>query len=394
MTTLQPLKPDDLEKLGIDIEREMRRGLESPGQPLRMLHSYVDHFPTGSEKGNFLTIDFGGTNLRVMHVNLLGNGRMECKGEKWIIPENKKKGCTGEELFEWIADCVLSVATIYSSVSFSDRLGFCFSFPLHQRSIKSAILLQWNKGFDIPSCIGQDVAVLLDHAFTKKGSSFRVGALVNDTVAVLLARSYENRNCQIGAVLGTGFNAAYWEEWSAVPKLANDKYAASMRTIINTEMGGMPLALCEQVDRIVDQQSLNPSSQLFEKRVSGMYLGLMFKCLCEINHLSLPDYSTHAMSMIEEGQQIGHIQAKSITDRSVQYVACCLAAIYKRIQSKSSAFEIAIEGSVIEHYHQYMERLDDCLNIEFGINNISIIVVDDYSAIGSAVAASMSHLLT
>ena len=254
--------------------------------------------------------------------------------------------------------------------------------------------MQWNKGFDIPSCIGQDVAALLNKAFTKKASAFRVGALVNDTVAVLLARSYENKDCCIGAVLGTGFNAAYWEEWSNVPKLANDLYAAKMRTIINTEMGGMPLALEEKVDQLVDQESVNPGSQLFEKRVSGMYLGQMFEKLCKLNHLSLSDYSTSSMSTIEANKSIGYLQAQSISDRSVQYVACCIAAIHQRLTHITEVFEIAIEGSVIERYHNYKTRLETELRDHFNIPNVSITIVDDYSAIGSAVAASMSHLLT
>lgn len=384
---IRELTKSEMEGLVNSMLAEMARGLKEPNQPLRMLHSYVDHVPSGQEKGDFITIDFGGSNMRVMHVQLKGNHEMSCSGHKWAIPEEKKRGCRPSDLFDWIAERVLEVQSKLSEVNFKPEIGFCFSFPLHQLTIKSAVLMQWNKGFDIPECIGKDVALLLDEAFERAKSAFRVGALVNDTVAVLLARSYESDDCQVGAVLGTGFNAAYWEVWENVPKLAPDKYASTMKTIINTEIGGMPLRIDNQIDKIVDQQSNEPGKQMLEKRVSGMYLGLMFKAVNELDGISLPSYSPKVMSLMEEEHLKGWERCEQISSRSCQYVACALAAIHAR--KNKAAFEVAMEGAVIERYFKYKERLLTVLRADLGISNISITVVDDYSAIGAAVAASM-----
>lgn len=366
----------------------MKTGLREPNKPLRMLHSYVDHFPTGHEQGDFLTIDFGGSNMRVLHVKLIGNRKMDQSGHKWTIPEDVKRNCTAKHLFSWIAGRVLEVQEKNKSIQFSNRIGFCFSFPMHQISLNSATLLQWNKGFNIPDCIGQDVAVMLNNAFADNGSPFKVGAIINDTVAVLLARSYESSDCMIGAVLGTGFNAAYWEDWSAVPKLAPDLYAAKMRTIVNTEIGGLPLKHENSVDSQVDLTSENPGRQCLEKRVSGIYLGRMFEIGCALSSIQQSDYSTKTMSQTEERQLNGWELASSISQRSVQYVACSLAAISNRIGGKE--MEIAMEGAVIERYYNYQERLIKVLADVFDIQNIKIAIVDDYSAIGAAVAASMA----
>jgi hexokinase len=127
----------------------------------------TDHFlltpvtalPTGKEQGKFLSIDLGGTNLRVGFVELLGDLEQVSKSSRegkggenvfakvrrshdrnWSIGDHLKMD-KAEDLFAWIADCIAEVVrkaieakTIpaVSEMSPQDEilLGITFSFPM------------------------------------------------------------------------------------------------------------------------------------------------------------------------------------------------------------------------------------------------------------------------
>uniref|UniRef100_A0A0D6QYS7 Phosphotransferase n=1 Tax=Araucaria cunninghamii TaxID=56994 RepID=A0A0D6QYS7_ARACU len=84
---------------------EMNAGLASEGgSRLKMLISYVDNLPTGDEKGIFYSLDLGGTNFRVIRVELGGKERQVVHQdfEEVPIPPELMTGRT-EELFDYIA---------------------------------------------------------------------------------------------------------------------------------------------------------------------------------------------------------------------------------------------------------------------------------------------------
>jgi hexokinase len=112
----------------------------------------------------------------------------------------------------------------------------------------------------------------------------RVAALVNDTVGTLMARSYTSpgkTGTLLGAIFGTGTNGAYVEKLDKITKLASmtdsayDKDTGEM--IVNTEWGSFDNHLHvlpnTPYDADLDKDSVNPGIQMFEKRVSGMFLG-------------------------------------------------------------------------------------------------------------------------
>lgn len=118
----------------------------------------VTALPTGKEKGKFLAIDVGGTNLRVGWIELLGDlDAQSTRGSKvddddvfakikrshdrdWPIGDHLKMD-NAEDLFAWIADCIAEVvkkaisAGTLSPVSDPSSeeeilLGITFSFPM------------------------------------------------------------------------------------------------------------------------------------------------------------------------------------------------------------------------------------------------------------------------
>lgn len=166
------------------------------------------------------------------------------------------------------------------------QLGFTFSFPVDQRAVNKGYLLRWTKGFDIADAIGKDVCELLQKEIDALGIPVTVAALVNDTVGTLMARSYAapgNTGTLLGAIFGTGTNGAYVEKLSRITKIAKPgsevvEYDTSTgEMVVNTEWGSFDNAMKilpdTAYDRQLDAHSFNPGIQMFEKRVSGMFLG-------------------------------------------------------------------------------------------------------------------------
>ena len=63
-----------------------------------------------------------------------------------------------------------------------------------------------------------------------------VVALLNDTTGTQLAVGFEDTNCHVGLILGTGTNACYTERLDAIPKYTGDKTQYS-DVVINCEWG-------------------------------------------------------------------------------------------------------------------------------------------------------------
>ncbi|KAJ6262098.1 Glucokinase [Drechslerella dactyloides] len=263
-------------------------GLAEHGQAMTMIPTYVTAVPNGTEKGVYLAVDLGGTNFRVCSIDLHGDSKFTLTQAKTPIPKELMTG-NSKELFSFLAKQVaLFIEKHHSNTVASAtpnhhlKLGFTFSFPVDQVALNKGHLLRWTKGFDIPDAVGQDVCDLLQKEINILGLPVRVVALVNDTVGTLMARSYASpgkSGTLLGAIFGTGTNGAYVEKLSRIPKLRNagnfDNSTGVM--VINTEWGAFDNAMKvlpdTPYDRALDKNSVNPGMQMFEKRVSGMFLG-------------------------------------------------------------------------------------------------------------------------
>ncbi|MCJ1409766.1 glucokinase [Ptychographa xylographoides] len=284
--------------------REMGEGLQKTGTTMSQIPTYVTAVPNGTEKGLYLAVDLGGTNFRVCSIHLNGDTTFSLTQSKVAIPQELMVAKTAEELFAFLARQIQVFLKIHhedhyeagvrrrktmsASEGYKDEenfhLGFTFSFPVHQVGINSGTLIRWTKGFDIDDAIGKDVCALLQTEIDKLHLPVKVAALVNDTVGTLMARSYTSpgkTGTLLGAIFGTGTNGAYVEKLDKVTKMENlngadyDKSTGEM--IINTEWGSFDNQLSvlpnTPYDQQLDKASVNPGIQMFEKRVSGMFLG-------------------------------------------------------------------------------------------------------------------------
>lgn len=132
--------------------------------------TWVMGFPDGNEKGTFLALDMGGTNMRVCEI-ILGDekGSFDIVQSKYRMPEELKSG-TGEELWEYIADCLKQFIDYHhENQNLSNLpLGFTFSYPATQDYIDHGILQRWTKGFDIDDVEGTDVVPPLETVLKKR----------------------------------------------------------------------------------------------------------------------------------------------------------------------------------------------------------------------------------
>lgn len=426
---------------------EMERGLRGDiHAQLKMLISYVDNLPSGDEHGLFYALDLGGTNFRVLRVQLGGKEKRVVKQqyEEVSIPPHLMVG-TSMELFDFIAAALAQFVDtegdeFHLPEGRQRELGFTFSFPVNQLSISSGTLIKWTKGFSVNGTVGEDVVSELSKAMERQGLDMKVSALVNDTVGTLAGGRYMDNDVVAAVILGTGTNAAYVEHANAIPKWTG-LLPKSGNMVINTEWGAfksdkLPLS---EFDKAMDFESLNPGEQIFEKLISGLYLGeIVRRILLKLAHdaalfgdvvppkleqpfvLRTPDMSamhhdaSHDLKVL--GTKLKDIVGVADTSLEVRYITrhiCDIVAergarlaaagiygILKKLGRDKAPTEgtmprtvIALDGGLYEHYKKFSSCLEATLADLLGEEASSSLVAklaNDGSGIGAALLAA-SH---
>ncbi|MFA6141854.1 MAG: hexokinase [Candidatus Omnitrophota bacterium] len=385
---------------------EMGRGLALKKSSLKMIPTYVTP-PTGAEKGTFIALDLGGTNFRILELVLMGSGKTGASSNtmKFVIPKAHLTG-SAESFFDFIAACLKKFLKKYQLESGEDlNLGFTFSFPVKQTGINSGRLVCWTKGFNVRGVVGNDVVSLFKKALQRKGvDNVKISALANDTVGTLAAKCYENPDCDIGVILGTGTNACYPEE-------------ASGGMIINTEWGNFNKLKSTSYDRELDKKSDRPGQQILEKMVSGMYLGRIAGLVIEDDLGLNVEFKTEYMSAIEADKTAGLSKTasvlkkagiakstpeerrrikeicQSVSRRGARISASCIAAIIKKMDRRlSRKHVVAIDGSVYEKHPTFAKNMRSCLDGIFGSKSalVRMVLAKDGSGKGAAVIAAVA----
>lgn len=412
----------DAQEIIGNFHREMREGLAGGKSSLKMIPSFVGR-PKGTERGRFLSLDLGGTNIRVMVVELDGNGNAALAAvSKFVIPQEMMSG-TGDNLFDFIADCI---KLFFKENNIGTQRGydltFTFSFPVNQSSIASGKLIGWTKGFTAAGVEGKDVVALLSEALKRKEIGFiHVVALANDTVGTLVYKSYPDPSCDMGVILGTGTNACYPEKIARILKCPGVGLSGEM--IVNMEWGGFSQLKTNVYDNILDRASLNAGKQLLEKMVSGMYLGeiarlvivemmeqgLLFRgtslsafskeYALTTEHLSMmaqdsdffADFGLRNVSAADR-QTIREI-CRIVSTRSAKLAGAAIAAVITWMDTNlESDHTIAIDGSLFEKYPGFQGCMTDILNDLFGDRSarIKLELAKDGSGIGAAIIGAVA----
>lgn len=403
-----------------------------------------------------MAVDLGGTNFRVCSIQLNGDTTFNLTFSKVAIPKELMVAKTAEELFAFLAKQIQLFLQEHHGDHFEKhtrrrltqstpegvrdedvfRLGFTFSFPVQQIGINKGTLIRWTKGFDIPDAIGKDVCALLQDEIDKLHLPVKVAALVNDTVGTLMARSYSSpgkTGAVLGAIFGTGTNGAYVEKLANLKKPLTGEYDKTTgEMVINTEWGSFDNQLNvlpnTPWDVALDKESVNPGIQMYEKRVSGMFLGEILRLVIvdllknkdvsffrdenssqndwksttniaaasgiytqwgldtAIMSVAAADNTPELSTLRQELESILHVYSPAFDDaqafkaisgaivrRSARLSAVAIAAIVLQTgtlddpESKDEPIDIGVDGSLVEHYPYFRDMIYEALRIIDGI---------------------------
>ncbi|XP_074460342.1 hexokinase-3 isoform X1 [Larus michahellis] len=427
------LSRTDLERVQALMRQEMELGLgqeTNANSSVRMLPTYVRGTPDGTERGEFLALDLGGTNFRVLVVRVAEDG-IRMASEIYLIPTNIMQG-TGEALFDHIIDCIMDFQLKQDLMEQVLPLGFTFSFPCQQLGLDKAVLLTWTKGFSASGCVGEDVVQLLREAARRKQHlALKVVAVVNDTVGTMMSCGYDDPKCEIGLIVGTGTNACYMEEMQNVGTVEGEQG----RMCINMEWGAFGDNGCldhifTDFDRLVDEKTINPGKQRFEKLISGMYLGEIVRYILlalvekqvlfrgkPCPRLQTRDiFKTKFLSTIEiDGLALQQVQAilqdleldasfedsvlvrevcQTVSLRAAQLCAAGLAAVVEKMRENRGLSQLAVtvgvDGTLYKVHPCFSQHLQKMLR-ELAPNcTVTFLQSEDGSGKGAALVAAVA----
>ncbi|XP_042890745.1 hexokinase-1-like [Penaeus japonicus] len=413
---------------------EMRLGLASNPEKkssLLMENTFIPELPDGTENGEYLALDLGGTNFRVIYIKMKNGSITEEIVDYYHVPEERRLG-PGAELFDYLAECLGNFINKRKLEGNSFPAGFTFSFPMTQKSLDVGILLSWTKSFNCPGVVGEDAVKMLNDAIKRHGGlDITVTAVLNDTTGTLVQGAYMDKRCSLGMILGTGSNGCYIEKVENIEKWHGKHQEAEM--IVDIEWGafgdnGVLDFIKTSWDRDVDSKSLLVNSFTFEKYFAGKYLGDLYReilltlskeglfCSGTIGKLDTQGViTTTDVSNIERENMDGGsettrkvIESVGLTcdDEDVciaQYVAGLIS--YRGIllislltgllllRMERPHCTVAIDGSLFQ-YHPRFRPLMEKLIADFAPGRpFNLLLVHDGSGKGSALAASIAERL-
>ncbi|XP_007905622.2 hexokinase-4 isoform X2 [Callorhinchus milii] len=432
------LQKEELVEVTRRLQHEMEKGLRietHEAASVKMLPTYVCSTPDGSEVGDFLSLDLGGTNFRVMLVkvgeNEEGDWKIATIPQMYSIPVDVTTG-TAQMLFDYIAQCISNFLDRHNIKHKKLPLGFTFSFPVRHEDIDKGILLNWTKGFKASGAEGNNIVGLLRDAIKRRGDiEMNVVAMVNDTVATMISSYYEDHSCEVGLIVGTGCNACYMEEMKNMELVDGEEG----RMCVNTEWGGFgDTGELEEFrleyDRVVDEASLNPGHQLYEKIIGGKYMGevtrLVLLKLVNQNLLfngeasellkTRGSFETKFLSQIEsDGSdqkqiynilttlgvlpseadcEIVHLVCESVSTRAAHICAAGLAGVINRLcdnkRKETMKMAVGIDGSVYKLHPHFKSRFHSMVRELTPHCDIIFLQSDEGSGRGAALISAIA----
>ncbi|KAB8271103.1 hexokinase [Aspergillus minisclerotigenes] len=416
---------------------ELENGLSSHGNEIPMNITWATGKPTGQEQGTFITIDLGGTNLRVCKVELTEElGGYEITQRKFKLPVQLRQG-TVDDLWALIADKLEEFLESQYIAKGTEALplAFTFSYPVTQDNIRHGVLQRWTKGFNISGVEGHDVVAQLEHVIAQRNLPLKIVALVNDTTGTLMATAYNDPQVKIGSIFGTGCNAAYIEDCGSIPKIASYGLPAGKEMAINTEYGAFDNSHSvlprNMFDETIDSTSPRPGQQTYEKMVAALYLGELVRLIifhlhhttglfagCDLSRLDCIHSMESSFLSAMEGDPLDSMEetralfreqfdiepklrelkicrlvAEIVCTRAARLYACGIAAICKKKGIESC--HVAVDGSAFSKYPLFKERaaaaLPEILDWPYASKDlVTLCPAEDGSAVGAALIAALS----
>jgi len=261
-----------------------------------------------------------------------------------------------------------------------------------------------------------------------------VCAILNDTTGCLMSCAWKDNRCRIGLILGTGTNACYLEDVKNIETLNKGDFVTEQEhMVVNTEWGafgdnGELDFIKTKWDENVDQMSVNPGKQIFEKMISGMYMGelvrqvlvdlmkddLIFvgadrekllergsfftRYASEIESDPVGEYTRARQAMEELGMDPDEITdedcsslryvCEAVSRRASMMASAGVTALLKKMDYKDVV--IAIDGSLFRFHPHIKNVMQSRISQLMGINfKFDLLLSEDGSGRGAALVAAV-----
>ncbi|XP_045147615.1 hexokinase HKDC1-like [Echinops telfairi] len=414
---------------------EMEKGLRKDTNPMasvKMLPTCVRPIPDGPAKGEFLVLELGEPKVRVSKVQVTEEGNPEVQMENEDPLASELTRGKGSQLFEYIADCLSDFMETQDLKPKKLPLGFTFPFPCRQTKLDEGVLLSWTKKFKARAVQDTDVRSHLWNAMQKHSDmEVEFVALVNGTVGTLMACAYNNPQCEIGVNIDNGTNACYMEDVSNIDLVEGDEG----KMCVNTEWGtfgdnGVLEDIRTEFDRELDLGSLHLGKQLFEKMISGLYLGELVRLILlkmtragllfggktssalhtrdkiEMRHVAAMEKDKEGLANTEEiltdlGLEPSeddcvavHHVCTIVSFRSANLCAAALAAILTHLQENKNYEKlkdtVGIDGTLYKTHPQYPKRLHKVVRKLVPNCDVHFLLPESGSTIGAAMVTAVA----
>ncbi|XP_039258345.2 hexokinase-4-like [Styela clava] len=424
------------------MRREMDRGLAAKtneGAEMRMLPTYVTGTPDGTEDGEFLAFDLGGTNFRILLVKLVAgeHKNITMNSQIYHISQEIMTG-TGAQLFDHLVECLWDFLSEREITSQLLPIGFTFSFPSNHLGIDKNILLCWTKGYTASGMVGEDIGKLLNEAIDRKSKirplnfDLKIMAIMNDTVGTVVSCGYDDNDTCMGMIVGTGTNMAYMEKQENIELLEKKTPASEM--CINAEWGAFGdkseslKAIRTEYDIYIDENSPNKGQYIFDKMISGMYMGELLRLIIvklisngEIFEEIAPDskifspglsaaFVSHIVNFNNDNDQIRQCVARfgliasdedcnklvqlceAISKRAAYLCAAGVVTVAQKIaenRGPDAKMTIGVDGSVYRKHPTFAKLLHSKVRDLGGDLNVTFHETTDGSGRGAALVAAV-----
>ena len=249
-----------------ELNRQMKLGLRGEGG-LPMIPTYLDPDRADIVKSSKrILIDAGGTNFRSALGYFDADGKVRIEDLRKTGMPASDRLLSKSEFYGQIAD------NISRLLPQSDKIGFCFSYPIDMDKDVDGYVQPFTKEVKAPEVVGTKVGAETVAACKALDGNDRKAVILNDTVATLLggmAIARKRYSSYLGYIYGTGTNVCYIEDTSAITKV---KGLPVGRMLVNTECGSFNGFPQGDFDRRAIERTDSPDRQLFEKMTSGKYL--------------------------------------------------------------------------------------------------------------------------
>lgn len=387
---------DQLLDIAKDLQQKIDIGLKKDGTEIKCLPTYIHPQKDGIE-GEATVFDLGGTNFRAAVVEIGEEQIIKDLTEK-NITEMKSTGFTEEDLFNSQLDTIKNL-----SIPENSPIGYCFSYPAKSLTNGDAELLVWCKGVSIANMTGKPVGKpLVDFLNQKTALNFQRIAVVNDTITSLFAGlKNSGYDAYIGLIVGTGTNMATFFPSEYIPKL-HDVEGWSGETPVNLESGNFNPPHLTVFDGVVDNVSDNKGFQRFEKAISGMYLGRIFRAVFPDDgldeNLDAADLSSMMNNPTAFKQEYVEV-AFQLYERSAKLTAASIAGLVLNLNSAYPSLkkvQVLAEGSLFwsnvnggeTSYVGYVNASLTELLPALGLGDVEVHIskIDNANLIGAAMA--------